>query len=566
MSTIPDKDTIYIDIDDEITVMIDKLQSSQAKIVALVLPKRATVLQSIVNMKLLKRAADSASKNLVLITSEPGLLPLAGAASVYVAKNLQSKPEVPTNPTSPVEDEELSAEVPAETKAEKEDVDKTKSVGELATKTSAIPPPEDTIEVDNDTDEEVSAPTKAAGAAAVTKAAKSKAKKDTKNKIPNFERFRKRLFLGAAALILLIVFWFLAVFTLPKATIVIKTDTSSEQASVNFTASPGTTTVDVEKSVMPAKLASSAKSDVQKAPASGQKDAGAKASGTMTITNCANSDSFVIPGGSAFVANGKTFLSNQSVTVPGAKFSGGSCSKAGAATVGVTANENGDSYNIAAANYASSTVPDGATAQGSAMSGGVTKIVKAVTQSDVDSAKGKLTNGDDVAKEALKKSLLDEGYTPLLDTFGIKDAATTVSPNVGEEGAEVTVSSKGTYTMLGIKEDDLKKIVEKSVQEQIDSDKQQVQDYGLSAATFKLVKSQPGAEATLSVDTTVAIGPKIDESQLKQQVAGMKRGETENTIKALPGVKDVQVKYSPFWVSKTPKKPAKITMVFEKAN
>ena len=63
------KDTIYIDIDDEITSIIEKLQGSQEKIVALVLPKRATVMQSVVNMKLLKRTADESNKKLVLITS-----------------------------------------------------------------------------------------------------------------------------------------------------------------------------------------------------------------------------------------------------------------------------------------------------------------------------------------------------------------------------------------------------------------------------------------------------------------------------------------------------------------
>jgi hypothetical protein len=64
------KDTIYIDVDDEITTVIDKVLSSKSKIVALVLPKRAAVFQSIVNMKLLKLKTDNAGKNLVLITTE----------------------------------------------------------------------------------------------------------------------------------------------------------------------------------------------------------------------------------------------------------------------------------------------------------------------------------------------------------------------------------------------------------------------------------------------------------------------------------------------------------------
>src|SRR3954469_19623116 len=93
------KDTIYIDVDDEITSIIDKVETSSSKVVALVLPKRAASLQSIVNMKLLKRSADTADKNVVLITSEQALIPLAGAAGLHVAKNLQSKPEVPDSPS-----------------------------------------------------------------------------------------------------------------------------------------------------------------------------------------------------------------------------------------------------------------------------------------------------------------------------------------------------------------------------------------------------------------------------------------------------------------------------------
>src|SRR5690606_14099634 len=95
---------------------------------ALVLPKRATVLQSIVNMKLLKKAAQGAKKNLVLITSESGLLPLAGAAGLHVAKSLQSKPEIPPTPHQTLEDtttEEITDEGT-------EEVDRSASVGSLA--------------------------------------------------------------------------------------------------------------------------------------------------------------------------------------------------------------------------------------------------------------------------------------------------------------------------------------------------------------------------------------------------------------------------------------------------
>ena len=124
------KDTIYVDIDDEITSIIDKIESSNSKIIALILPKRATVLQSIVNMRLLKRASDDSGKRTVLITSEQGLLPLAGVAGVYVAKNLQSKPEIPQIPEDSLVKDELIEADEIDSKTDK--IDKNKSVGELS--------------------------------------------------------------------------------------------------------------------------------------------------------------------------------------------------------------------------------------------------------------------------------------------------------------------------------------------------------------------------------------------------------------------------------------------------
>jgi hypothetical protein len=109
----PGKDTIYVDVDDEITSIIDKVDGAKQKVVALVLPKRATVLQSVVNMRLLKRSSEKANKNVVLITSEEALMPLAGAAGLHVAKNLQSTPAIPISPKGKSTEAEVAKELPA---------------------------------------------------------------------------------------------------------------------------------------------------------------------------------------------------------------------------------------------------------------------------------------------------------------------------------------------------------------------------------------------------------------------------------------------------------------------
>jgi hypothetical protein len=169
-------------------------------------------------------------------------------------------------------------------------------------------------------------------------------------------------------------------------------------------------------------------------------------------------------------------------------------------------------------------------------------------------------------RHQLKKNLEDQGYLALTDTFTLKDAAVTVSPDVDQEGSQVTVTSKGTYQMIGVKEDDLKKVIDKSMSSEIDSNKQQIQDYGFKDAKYKVVKTEGNGDTSLTISTQLAVGPKIDENQLKNDIAGKKKGDTENTIKEIPGVKDVEVSYSPFWVSKTPKKTSKITIVLQKAN
>src|SRR5436190_21684876 len=120
------KDTIYVDAEDDITAIIDKVEGAKNKVVDLVLPKRTAALQSIVNMRLLKRSSKNANKSVVLITTEQALVPLAGAAEIHVAKSLQSKPEIPVAPAAAVA-------VAAKASGEHPDkLDGNKAIGELA--------------------------------------------------------------------------------------------------------------------------------------------------------------------------------------------------------------------------------------------------------------------------------------------------------------------------------------------------------------------------------------------------------------------------------------------------
>jgi hypothetical protein len=68
------------------------------------------------------------------------------------------------------------------------------------------------------------------------------------------------------------------------------------------------------------------------------------------------------------------------------------------------------------------------------------------------------------------------------------------------------------------------------------------------------------------MQATATTGPHLSISALTSQVAGEKPGDVKSTISANPGVTNVQVNLSPFWVSSVPKKTSKITITFQKSS
>lgn len=579
------KDTIYIDVDDDITGIIDKVASSKNKIVALVLPKRATSLQSIVNMKLLKRKSDSNNKSLVLITSESSLLPLAGAVGLHVAKTLQSKPAIPAAPDVPsdniVADDTPGVEPPDDFEDEDSDedltdqpIDKKKPVGELAAAGAAgaavgkarasAASPEDTIDIDDDGEETADDKPKS------KKAAKDDVKADKKLKVPNFNSFRKKLLIGGGVFVGLIILWIIMGKVLPKANVTIITDNVSVNTDVNFTASTDAKEFDEAAGVVPATEKSVEKTDAEKVSATGKKNIGEKATGTVSLklTNC-NQASVTVPAGTNVTNGSLTFVTQAAASFNSVKI-GNVCKNDSfpaftTGTVNVVAQNAGGDYNISGGRtFTVSGFSNVAGFDSSAMSGGTDKEVTVVSQNDVNDAADKLKDkSKDEATKELEQQLKDAGLFPLPETLASSKPSVTASPTVGTEADDTTVTSITTYTMIGVKRDDLKALVVKEAETQIDTSKQKISNDGLDDAIFK-VKDKSDGEYKMNVQSTVSTGAQEDQAALKQEIAGKKAGEAKQIITSQPGVKDAQVHLSPFWVTKIPSNPDKVTIVYQK--
>lgn len=550
------KDVIYIDVDDEITGIIEKVKDSDKKIVALVLPKRATVLQSIVNMKLLKRATSEAKKNLVLITSEAGLLPLAGGVGIHVAKSLNSKPEVPDAPAHASSKPEVVEEEEA---GEGDDapLDSDKTVGELSG--MAMP-------VDDDDDEAIELDDEDAQDEPETSGGKTKKFKNKKFKIPDFNKFRVMLILAGVGVVLLSMLGYAAFAIWPTAKITIKTNSEAANSSVVLTLKTAADTkLDVDKAIIKAQIQEVKKTIEQQVPVTGQKNNGEKAAGSvdMTTKDCSAPYSVAaVAAGTGLTANGKTYITGQKATFSPTTFDfGTSCWNYKASGIGITAQSAGAASNTASATFVVSGRSD-VSASGSA-SGGTDDILKVVSQADIDAAKQKITEQDtQPIVQELKTALIGRDLYAMDSTMSIGTPETKLSAELNAPAETLTVTQTINYSMFGVTQDELEKIIANSVADKIDTKKQSITSYGLDDAVFS-IQGVTADGASVSMQTTVVAGPELDKETIKKQVAGKKAGDAKEIISANPGVTDVNVDYSPFWVGSIPKRTNKITVVIQ---
>ncbi len=543
------KDVIYIDTEDDITAIIGKVKASKSKVVALVPPKRVGAIQSAVNLKLVHRAATQAGKHLAVVTNNQALTALAGSAGIPVAKNLESRPEMPEVAALEVDDEDIidGGQLP---------------VGERADAAAASGDPE-TISsagtaavVANDHKD-----TEPRSASAAT-AAKSR------SKVPDFGSFRKKLFIGVAGLAALIALLVWAIVFAPQATIAITAKTTLSALNSKVTAGTGLAT-SLKDGTLKSELKTTTKDVSIPFTATGSKDVGAVATGKVTIAptqqtivNLAlTAGSVTVQAGTAITSSGgKVYTTDQAAT-----FSASNLPTTGSGiTVGVTASASGTSYNGASG---SATVSGGGfTATFSTSpSGGTDKTITVVQQSDIDTVSGNIVQSadSDAAKKALKSQFSGD-YIIIDDTFKVDSSTVKPSPAVGAEatGGKASLAGKITYSIMAVSKTEVGKYLDAYFAQQVDGkSNQKVYDNGLSTATFSASTPADDKYAT-TITANGKIGPNINENDVKQYVKGKKSGEIQAYLQAVNGVDKVDVSFSPFWVTGAPGDVNKIKVQF----
>jgi hypothetical protein len=549
---------IYLEVDEDITSAVDKLAKSSSETVQIVTAKRSTLFQSVINLRLLKKAADDAGKELVLVTSDRVSTNLAGRIGVPVATQVGGHAHVPKPmaATAIAADDEIDGGTIDDD--EGEDADAADTVGQYEEAGSADEPEEEPEPVRPPRRAAPTAAGVASGAAAAA-AADGPGKGKPKSMVPNISKMQKRvLWIGGGVLAILLLVALNYYFTSAKVTLFAKG--SQKTASFNLTADPSVQQSSPSEGVLAATEVNETKTLNASVTGTGQKDNGTKAGGTITVSNSYDANSHPLVAGTRFVSgDGKVFRSTQDASVPGATptiKNGHLGLSPGTVQIPVQADQNGDQYNLGPTSYTIPGLPPDQQSQitgsGSQMQGGTSKISKIITQSDIDKAQQTALDSktDDAQKELLGKA--GSGQAVLKSSFQQKVTKVDANPEVNSEASNGTVVVQVSYSALVVKKSELSDLVKAQEQAQVGPD-QEIYSDGSDNLDLVL-QGQPDASGAMkfAAKSMASIGKKIDKAQLASDLKGKKLGEAEDIAARQQDVDKADIKLSPSWATSMP--------------
>ncbi|MDQ5943955.1 MAG: hypothetical protein QG658_21 [Patescibacteria group bacterium] len=504
---------IYLEHDAEITEAIAKLKKAEADTVRIVVPPRSPLLQSVVNLKLLKKAATSKKKELVLVTGDKAATNLAGKVGIPVAKNVKAEAVVPD-----AEPEPKAGKVAA-------------AAATAAVLTSPLAADAAEEEASKARDEELPVQRFDEPADTGKKSKKSKKSKSSgRGKVPNYTKFQKWIWIGASAVGVILLIWLLSAFV-QTATVNVQAAADRRDVNTQFTlVTAGTTS----GTTVAAQTLEISKDLSQSVEATGEKDVGAKATGTVALKNCEDSNARTLAAGTKVTTSGKTFVTNAAATLPEGEFSGGgTVCNSKSVSVAITAAANGDEYNFSNASFTVVGLSSRISGTGTT-SGGVSKTIKVVSQADVDAAVKALLEGSKAEALTELKQEAGEDQKVFDDTLTATATTQSSNPPVGTEASNATVNVKAKYTVLAASEEDLTQVVETALSSDLKGGSK-VLDAGLDQAKLT-PKGQNKTGFSYAMATVAYIGQPIDAEALKKEVAGKAKKEVPDIAKQYPNV------------------------------
>ena len=563
------KDTFYIEPEDDITDIINHIKASKQKIIALVPPKKLNVLRSSINLKLIARTAKIHDKAIVVVTTDPTLMKMAALSSLPFAKNLSSRPTLPS------EFNEADLEYPI--KAKKSGLNEEIEINEKAASSDSVSrvrtTNEDATNRANTTSNLTKNSTMNLDSEEVAKNSEDEESDNHPKKILTLDSLKNRIIIGVVAAVLLIGSFVWAFILAPAAKISVKIKTIAENFSENVSFVTDTKQAVSKDGKFFLETASLEKNSEVEFEATGEKNVGDKATGELrliatfdmstTTATASRPDVATVPQGSAFAYRNLNFLTNQEVKISwdgsisncDAGRHSGKCQVA--KTVKATAIEGGAKYNIEAVSSGwQSSVAGVEGYANSAFKGGTDKIQKIVTTSDITKAKEKLADADGVKEELFEKVPSDD--IKIEDSYKKVTADPTSSPAVDQptENGKAKLTAKTTYSVNYVDKAAIEEYVKSVVSTRLGSDQKIYETGNIFIEKFQ----NNNNSVTAKIKATLKTGPEVTEQSVLEKSLGKKVGEVTTLIKSINGVSDVEVNTSFPWVRQIPNDANKVSI------
>lgn len=550
---------LYLEPDEEITSAIDRLREIEEEDVAIVIPKRAAIIQSIINLKLLRHQAEGLKKKISIVTTDKTGRNLASAVGLTVYQRMPEGTEVKESVVH-----EPGTPVPIKFKRGSGQTEQSVTPPAVQTKSVSDPetPPAPVIMTPAPEPVET-ASTITAEPPPVAETPKSRRSLSKislpRPKLPGF-KMPKGLggFGGRGLLIALAVLLagggLLAAFLLPKAVISVTPKADPLSADVPITFSAKAQAPDVAGHVVPAKPIEVTLTATTDTAATGTAGSGDKAKGDITVVNTLSKNQPLVARTRFQAPNGGIFRSQAAVVVPAG----------GQTTVSVVADDGGEDGNLQPGTKLSIPGLGGSasvygqvdTALGGGSSG---QGAKQVSAADADRGKTELaqkaaTDGLDQAKAKLAV-----GYKLNEQVAATSVLSSTTSPKVGTTADRFTASGSVKVTYFTYHDEDVQNIVSPALKAKVPAGSDLVD--GTPKETFSITSASADSLVGTMKASTFASN-QVSRDQIKEAVAGKSPEDAIAQLKRSGQADNVTVKLSPFWVHRIPNAASKIEIRF----
>ncbi len=567
------KKVVYIEIDDEVTAVYDRIKALRGKHVYIVAPKRSILFQSVVNLKILKRKTEDDDKKIYLITNDKNGVHLAQkiGITVYNKADNDGKPGLFS---TELDDDRLritplrASVNEIEEQAPTRMTERKISISEILRKRKG----KNSIDVSK------------------IGTAEKKKKKKPKSKFVIVAPNRHALI--ALVTVSLVILLFIVYIALPGATIYITPSASILEKSVNITLADFQRNK-AELDTHPPKMIESypISTTVSRTVthfSTGKKfsDYGANAGGSITVINTSNNLWPLVAQTRFQTDDGIVFRVLDGVTVPAA--SGGQPGKleifvvadqldAYGGIVGAKGNIGPTRFFLPGLREASQSKLYAESY--SQMEGGITDYITFVSAEDLEAAKVKITDSlKEAALEDLQEAVLEKAtlsgsevvYSLLLGENAIQVGEPTISIDENIEGKQLTefnvsgeVVVSGVYyhrdAMLEILKSEL--LLKKSPQKELLRINEQSTTYRIfewddASGKIKLTANIKGIEQ-FEIDENKENGARLLE-KMKEHIVGSDIEEAKLYIQNLTEVNKVEIDSWPAWSPTIPNIPDNI--------